>query len=1008
MAIKRRKFQLGVRLKPTTQPTVDNGDISVSSVDNKIKTTTYTYAEFDILTSYSVGDKVKYSTENKNYVCIQAGTGNLPTNAAFWEVYEQSIVTEDQTQTLTNKDIDADNNTISNIETDNLKAGVLNTDLSGAATDTEIPSALAVKNALDGQNEASEITYDPSGNPETTATDVQNALDDTGTAVNAAATAAANAQTTADNHIADAADAHTASAITNVPAGNLAATDVQGALNELQTEVDGKANSSEITDHINDPTDAHAASAITNTPSGNLVATDVQGALDELQTDVDTRATSTDLSNHIADTSTHGVTTIAGLDETQTFTNKTLTSPVVNTPNIDGGTATNDSRILLPKDTTVNLDALTDTESSIAYDTTQKAVVFNDGTQWTAVGTGGSGGINYLEGDNSDAENTVGDWTNYRNTTDGELPDDFGGTPDVGYAGTQRSVASPLRGDASFVLDLTMAVEADAQGHGSYCSFVVDSADLAKKLTISFDYDASDVAYNDGDIKVFIYDEDKSQLIRVNGEDLQAGKGTHYAQFQTDAVSDNYRLVLHYAGTSKDFAIKFDNVKVGPRELAKGTIVTDWKEYDLQITASTTNPTKASSPVVDNAVWRRVGDSMEISYRYRHDSNTGATSGTGTYRFSIPAGYTIDTSKFQDVGNMGGLGQVGTCNVYGAAEGILTGTVTVNNYQNLQLIASDDVNVPQTVDESYVDLGQVAAYYSFTASVPIQGWSSNAKMSEDLGGREVVVEGAGNGGTSITANVTNLDFTETEDTTASWDGTQFTAPETGYYLISGGTLFTASGTRAIDAYIDGTWSKRISDNVTTTQHSFSGVVYVEKGNVLTLRSSSSGTLSNNTAVHTVHIQKLASPQTILETETVAARYTSNSGQVIGTTTTNLIFEDLSKDTHNAYNTSTGVYSVPASGWYSISCGIMFIDVGSSWASNEISDLNIRVNGSLLENLDYFQAKSAFSTRYIKLKGSCEIFLEKGDEVTLDTRKTASSQALISSSPYNTFSIARIK
>ena len=35
---------------------------------------------------------------------------------------------------------------------------------------------------------------------------------------------------------------------------------------------------------------AHAASAITNTPSGNLAATTVQGALDELQTDINTRA----------------------------------------------------------------------------------------------------------------------------------------------------------------------------------------------------------------------------------------------------------------------------------------------------------------------------------------------------------------------------------------------------------------------------------------------------------------------------------------------------------------------------------------------------------------------------------------------------------------------------------------------------------------------------------------------------------------------------------------------
>jgi hypothetical protein len=47
---------------------------------------------------------------------------------------------------------------------------------------------------------------------------------------------AAAAQADIDNHLSDAADAHDASAISSVPAGNLAATDVQAALNELDSE----------------------------------------------------------------------------------------------------------------------------------------------------------------------------------------------------------------------------------------------------------------------------------------------------------------------------------------------------------------------------------------------------------------------------------------------------------------------------------------------------------------------------------------------------------------------------------------------------------------------------------------------------------------------------------------------------------------------------------------------------------------------------------------------------
>jgi hypothetical protein len=77
-------------------------------------------------------------------------------------------------------------------------------------------------------------------------------------------------------HLADATDAHDASAISNVPAGTIAATDVQAAINEL----DG-----DITAHLADATDAHDASAISSVPAGGLAATDVQAALNELDTE---------------------------------------------------------------------------------------------------------------------------------------------------------------------------------------------------------------------------------------------------------------------------------------------------------------------------------------------------------------------------------------------------------------------------------------------------------------------------------------------------------------------------------------------------------------------------------------------------------------------------------------------------------------------------------------------------------------------------------------------------
>src|SRR6478609_3400651 len=60
----------------------------------------------------------------------------------------RNVVTENQVQTLTNKSYDANGagNVLSNVEVDNLAAGVLNIDLSvPTPTDDQIPSALAVQ-----------------------------------------------------------------------------------------------------------------------------------------------------------------------------------------------------------------------------------------------------------------------------------------------------------------------------------------------------------------------------------------------------------------------------------------------------------------------------------------------------------------------------------------------------------------------------------------------------------------------------------------------------------------------------------------------------------------------------------------------------------------------------------------------------------------------------------------------------------------------------------------------
>ena len=160
------------------------GEISVTTLDIGGTNVTSTAAELNILdgvtataSELNIMDGVTATTSELNIMDgVTATTAELNlmdggTSAGTTAVAgSDGIVTNDAgtmrqttvdtfdtylaatSKTLTNKTIDADNNTLSNIEVDNLKSGVLDTDLSSVAgTDTTLASAKAIKAYVDAQ-----------------------------------------------------------------------------------------------------------------------------------------------------------------------------------------------------------------------------------------------------------------------------------------------------------------------------------------------------------------------------------------------------------------------------------------------------------------------------------------------------------------------------------------------------------------------------------------------------------------------------------------------------------------------------------------------------------------------------------------------------------------------------------------------------------------------------------------------------------------------------------------
>ena len=677
-------------------------------------------------------------------------------------------------------------------------------------------------------------------------------------------------------------------------------------------------------------------------------------------------------------------TGVADLDSSQTLQNKTLdASNAINGAPVTGSDVINPSRLDVKKDTQANLVTYASTASNgqIVYATDSKKMFQVQESALAEIGSG-AGGINYIS--NPDFEVNADGWTGDTNLT------------------IARSAVSPLRGDASGVVSKSAI---NANGQSVKIPFTIDTADLAKKLYISLDKDASDANYADADLRLEIIKDPNGTpvTIRCNAEDLLGGKGSHLAWFQSDAAILEYELVIKCNSVNAlAYSVKVDNVSVGPREASYGGAMTDWNAGEvITIGATTTPPTKGTT-AQDNIRYRRVGKNAEIEISYRQTA-AGVT-GNGKYLFTLPSGLRFDESVslntvdsvFQNNIMYSGL-SLGAAST-SAIVVVIPYDATRFRLLTTSVITDAGSSTSDTFDfigSDIISLANTNLSLKGTISVPIQGWSSNSVQSEDIGNREVRVIAQGNASQVLTSNVTPIPFIKVEDTTNSWDGDQFTVPETGMYNITGTMAMAVTATyKILRFYVNNSIVRNVTETINGINWNtipFSQTIKLNKGDVFELRIGDSATTLLNSTAHYLCIQKLAQPQTILETETVAASYSSNSGSTIASGA-NVVYEDKDFDTHGAYNASTGDYTIPTTGYYTIR---------ASGRPNSATPLAISIYINAIEK----SAGLVISDGIVNViyEGYCV----KGQIVNIKNT-SGTSRTLNTSSVSNTFSIARIK
>jgi hypothetical protein len=650
-----------------------------------------------------------------------------------------------------------------------------------------------------------------------------------------------------------------------------------------------------------------------------------------------------------------------------------------------------------------------------------------NGVKWTTLAQGAKNYITY----NSFENNATTGWSLNHTTLASGIPNQASGSwtaASGSYAAATVSGAGVLAGTYSMQLTWvgTTSVAGDMLVSQAY---TIDAEDQAKVLSFKFYYSTITGASllnfsgtSSNTYQIYIYDVANSVWIQPAGVySMVQGSGAGIAQgtFQTPSNMTQFRIavVCVNASASGSHTLNFDDFYVGPQALAFGPAMTDSSNTGATFTLNGLGTVTGQS-----IWWKRDGDKLK-AYGVFETGTVAASTASITLPFAYDSTKSTSQSSVQGVGHATLIATGVAVNVYSSSGQSIAIFYDGSDTTKLYFAVTVGSNVFTKVNGSTAFNNTQWVYVEF--EYPVAGWSSQTTLSADSDTRVVAFEADTQTPTGTISGAYNIvKFgTVAKDTHGGYNTSTglYTVPVSGYYAVSATLEISASFAAPNYALVTVQRNAQVASPAvgavkaqatlsTIFSPTCNGVIFCNAGDTLGVYSISGGsspTYSNATSGSSFSINRLSGPAVVAASESVNCRYTNTAGTTLTKSANNTVpFATKDYDTHGAWVTNT--FTAPMAGKYAVKANIN-IAAGATWASSDYVEVDVWKNGSthtVMVQSIYAADAASVKPGFVSATVNCVA----GDTITINcfpNKASAGNVTLNSSTGLNSISIERI-